>query len=262
MPTATRVALRSLRARLVAAWARMLGLVVRALPSERSRWWVRRAALAVSARLPRDAMILPGDTVLQVGIAVPASASAILRLVGPHGRVVFVEPVNHATIAEHLVSLGAENATVVAKAAADAPGVARLLVAARSLDHRLEDPAVVHDNDLVAAREGGYRTEEVEVDTVERILEGLGIEHLDVADIQVNGAELKVLTGMGRYLEHTDRFFVKAHARDAATGRPLAEPIAALLRSHGLRVLRTRPTRAVDPSWGVRTGDVVAWRAR
>jgi FkbM family methyltransferase len=251
-----------LRSRSAAAWARGLGAAVRALPTEAARWRLRRAVLRFRPRLPRDALILPGDTVLQVGIAVPATARTIMRLVGRSGRAVFVEPVNHQAIRAALDAMGVTNATVVPAAASDTQGRARLLVAARSLDHRLEDPAIAHDNDLVAARDGGYRTEDVEVDTVEHLLDELGIPRIDYADVQVNGSELKVLRGMGRYLELTERLFVKAHARDSRTGTPLAEPIAAFLAERGFRVLRTRPSRAADPAWGPRRGDVVAWRPR
>ena len=104
--------------------------------------------------------------------------------------------------------------------------------------------------------------EEIDVDTVDNILDDLQCPHVDFVEIMVNGAELEVLKGMDRILQDCLRLRIKGHAKEQTSGEDIGARIVALLKSNGLRTTRARPTapRSEATSWGARAGDVYAAR--
>src|SRR5262249_30349348 len=160
---------------------------------------------------------------------------------GPSGTVVIIEaePANAERLTRYVRSKGMTNVHVVPKAAWNEKGVHRLLVAPRSGDHRLEMPAIVHDNDLLAP-DYYEDTQGMGVDTVDGTPEELGAPEVRFAEAAVNGAEPQVLEGMERTLQRAHRLMVKAHARDKETGRPINIGVARFLADRGFQTRITK----------------------
>lgn len=214
--------------------------------------------------IPRELMLNFGDCVVQVGTPSTSTLHRLVASVGRLGRVFIIEPApgNVRRLREYVRRFGWNNVTIIPKAAWDRPGRHRLLVASRDDDHRLENDQVTHDNDLREQRErGGYEEEYVEVDTVANMLADAQVKRIDYIEIAVNGAEKNVLDGMGELLGKTERLFVKGHPRDRETGQAACYRLSEFLQQSGFATQITKPSGAVDPSWGHREGDVYAWKA-
>jgi FkbM family methyltransferase len=223
--------------------------------------WLALLRVRPRACVPKELLIGRGDFALQVGTPNTWTVDRLRRIVGPTGRVVIIEaePGNAERLTRYARSKAMTNVHVIPKAAWNRKGVHQLLVAPRSGDHRLEMPSVVHDNDLL--RPDYYDgTQEIEVDTVDGMLADLGPTQVTFAEIAVNGAEPQVLEGMEETLRRTRRLMVKAHARDKESGRPVNVPIAAFLKDRGFHTRTTKPTPSPAEAWGMREGDVFAWR--
>ncbi len=219
--------------------------------------------LRVRPNIPRELIVNRGDCVVQVGTPSTSTMHRLVKSVGPKGRVYVIEPA--ATNVQRLNNYrevhGLRNVRIIPKAAWDKPGTHRFLVSARDDDHRLDNDAILHDNDLREQREnGGYQETLVEVDTVENMLGGELIDSIDYLEIAVNGAEQNVLDGMGTLLQKTRRVFVKGHPRDRDTGQAACYRLTDYLLQHGFKTAITKSSRAVDHAWGNREGDVYAWK--
>jgi FkbM family methyltransferase len=237
----------------------MLRGIGRLVPNRlRGRLWM--AILALRPAIPKELLARRGDCVVQVGTPKSETIRRLHEIVGDGGKVVVIEP-EPANVERQLAYVGARalrSVIVVPKAAWNARGTHTLLIADRAGDHRLDIDTVMHDNDQV---QGEYRSRtEVEVDTVDNILDELGIREVAFVEIAVNGAEVQVLQGMQRTLDRTDRLFVKGHARARATGKPINADIEGILRAAGFNTMITRPTRSLAEDWGAREGDVFAWK--
>lgn len=139
--------------------------------------------------------LLPaGGTFVDVGANVGYFACLAARRVGPGGRVVALEP-DPRMVAELRANLALNrfSAHVVEAAAAEGPGIARLA------EYRPEDG----NWGTSALRAEGLRP--VELIGLDALLDRLGIQHVDLVKVDVEGAEDRVLKGMqdgfsrGRY---------------------------------------------------------------
>lgn len=241
-------------------FATLLGRIGRPFQEGFLKRALRRFSIWLLGRCARELFIARGDTVVQVGTPNERTVRRLARSVGQDGRVVIVEafPATAQRLEQFRQRHGFDQVKVVPKGAWSQPGTHELLVAPLDSDHRLEDPGIAHDNDF---RDGGYpESVTVPVDTLDHILEELGVRDVDFVEITVNGAELRVLQGMKRSLDRVDRIFVKAHARDVRTGEPLTGDVADLLRSHGFRVYLGSRRASVSGEWGARDPDVFGWR--
>jgi FkbM family methyltransferase len=225
----------------------------------RERLWA--LVLALRPTLPKELVANRGDVVLAVGTPRPATVDRFVNIVGHSGTVVVIEadPTNAERLTDHVASHRIANVTVVPKGAWNAKGQHRLRIANHPGDHRLDVDSIVHDNDL---REDYASSTIVEVDTADSILTDLGLDDTDIGfvEITVNGVEVQVLEGMEKTLTRTSRLFVKGHARDTQTGAPINTTISAFLNDEGFRTTITRPSKSRAGEWGLREGDVFAWR--
>jgi FkbM family methyltransferase len=198
--------------------------------------------------------------VVQIGTRYTGTIDKLVRLVGEVGRVVLVEasPENFERLSEHIKMKSLDNAIIIERGAWSEKKKHRFILAKNPLDNRIEDENIVHDNDLV---EGGYVDQkEIEFDTVDNMMKEIGVNSIDFISITVNGAELEVLKGMEHMLDHTQRLYVKAHARHKETNRPINIDIVDFLNHRGFEAIITNATTAVVKEWGEREGDVFAWR--
>lgn len=132
----------------------------------------------------------PGAVVADIGAHIGFLTLLMARLVGETGRVFAFEPApeNVAYLTRNVASNGATNVVVVPVAAGANSGTRTLyLVEDSDMD------SLFPGNPFSRAR-GTVEVEQVSVDDV--------VPYVDVAKIDVEGAEIEALRGMGRLLAH------------------------------------------------------------
>lgn len=143
-------------------------------------------------------LVKPGQTVYDVGANIGFFTILCSRLVGPQGHVYAFEPIpqNLATL-RHNVTLNAlGNVTIVEAALSSSTGSAEMFVSPWSAFHSLNvEGATKQDNH-------GPQAGEITVQTVtlDEFVQGEGVRAPDLVKIDVEGAELIVLAGMGATL--------------------------------------------------------------
>ena len=225
---------------------------------------VWRLFLKYRPLIPREFMIARGDITVAVGIPYYNTIKRFSLAVGPRGRVIVIEADegNRVRLEELIRADGLENISIIGKAAWSQPGECRFLLAKRDEDHRIENADIIIDNDLREELESGsyqdYVT--VETSTIDIMMEEAGVDHIDYIEITVNGAEYEVIKGMSSILNRTSIIFAKGHVREQATGKPINIPITEFLKGQGFNTAITIPSKSVVKEWGMRQGDVYAWR--
>lgn len=207
---------------------------------------------------PINLLMKTGDYVVLVGFHSKSMLSRISRIVGESGKVIVIEPEddNVKGLLDCIKTNSLRNVTLIKKAAWNKEGHHKLLIAKKLGDHKLEQDNIIHDNDF----KGHISTKMVEVDTMDNILSKLRINSVDYSEITVNGAELKVLEGMKNTIGNVKRLFVKGHARVKETGKPINQLLVSFLDKHGFKTYITKGSESVAEEWGMRDGDVYAWK--
>jgi FkbM family methyltransferase len=238
------------------------GLRIR-IPGRRS---IRLSVVAGNIRLHRlfDSKIRTGATVVDVGANVGYNTVYAARLVGRGGRIVAVEPAadNVRVLRENVNANGLDNVAIHEMAVGRTHEI-------RDLFLRGETSAVnsLFQPSVYAAVTGVVR---VAVAPLDDLVDG----HADLVKIDVEGAEIEVLDGMTRLLQHPAiGLIVEWHPRlQEAAGCPAGALPAYLLdrgfRLHAASHTRVRPLRAADiAAWSEelrRTGhpvELIATRA-
>lgn len=159
-----------------------------------------------------------GDIVLDVGAGIGAEALLFSRLVGEAGRVVSIEahPSTYARLVDLCRVNALDNVTPLQLAVTDADGEVVLSDAA----HHLQ-------NKLVSSAEAGIR---VPARRLDDIAAELAIERADLLKMNIEGAEVHALAGMGSLLENTRHVCISCHD---FLGLPTKRDVRALLTEHG-----------------------------
>jgi len=161
--------------------------------------------LYLGRRLPYSAVSL-GDTVIQIGAPWDILKSGrsrfihFLRKVGPHGRVVVIEPDAHNVkcLHEYVAKRGIKNLTIVPK------GVWSSKTRLRFLSDP-ENPASNLVEDVMDSKRTDYdrfNVSEIEVDTLDDIVDEVGCEKVALVSITSNGSENQILEGMAKLQEN------------------------------------------------------------
>jgi FkbM family methyltransferase len=131
-------------------------------------------------------IIKPGMTVLDIGANIGFYTVLFAKWCAPGGRVIAFEPDkdNLLFLRKNVEENALANVTVLASAVSDVVGSATLF----------QHPTNKGDHRLYAVE--GARTEEVQVETVDRALARLGIDRVDIVKIDIQGLEMKALRGM------------------------------------------------------------------
>ena len=227
---------------------------------------LRALGLRLVKTFPTELTLRKGETVVQVGSTPEpedeegGEVLTMAQIVGKSGRVIAIEPEerNIAGLRKKLEEKSLKNVTLIPKGAWSRKGKLRFLLSPHALDHRIEMPEVLHDNDL---RPGNYQGfTEIEVDTIDNVLRDLGIDKVDYVKITVNGAELEVLKGMEETLKQDLRLWVKGHA--IKDGHPINSDIVSLLENKGFIAQIIGGGIAPISKDFVRAGDVYAERPK
>lgn len=244
-----------------ASWRRDLWLTLLRtapyFPRNRVGRAIRYAIVKATRNAPLELAIARGDTVVQVGAVGKGELWNMVRLVGPKGRVIAIEPApdNIEAIEERLQTEGIANVTVVRKGAWSERGTQTLYMHPKfSGSHIVLESGSKHDRALAPHEYAAAL--EIDVDRLDDIFLEYGIKTVDFIKITVMGAEMQVLKGMDRLLSTVPSLWVKAHA--LVDGEPANRAIAKLLRGRGFRTVVTRGN--LGPDLRERPGDVYATR--
>lgn len=150
-----------------------------------------------------DSLLRPGAVFLDVGANIGLYTLRAATLVGDSGRVVAVEPSREALAALRVnLTLNpalAPRVTVVEAALSDVDGAGRLYHVAAG--HDPQSFSLLADG---TAQE----SEPVTVETLDGLVERLGLARLDLVKLDVEGAEPLVLAGAARTLEQLRPSFI------------------------------------------------------
>lgn len=216
----------------------------------------RQRTIEATRMAPNELCIRKGDTAVLVGVVPTGEIWDMVRLVGPQGRVIAVEPFpgSVAAIEARAKAIGASNLTVIPKGAWSEPGKQTLYIHPQFAgSHIVLDSGAKHDRAMAPESYAGNI--DIEVDRLDDVLARAGIEKPDFIKITVMGAEMQVLKGMDRLLQTTPRLWVKAHS--LIDGQPANAVISGMLRERGYRTVITRGNHGPH---GERPGDVYAAR--
>jgi FkbM family methyltransferase len=177
-----------------------------------------------------------GSTAIDVGANIGVHTLTMAEIVGPHGRVIALEPNPGARerLMRNLRINGLQDrVTVVGSAAGDAPGRAVLHVPSAS--------HVTGGNVGIASLAGletPHDEVDVEVVTLDGLLSGQSIPRVSLVKIDTQGFDAKVLRGMGRILR-TDRPLVVLEYEGWAWNRAgeRLEPLLEWLAGFGYAVM-------------------------
>ena len=196
-------------------------------------------------RLRWNAYIRSGDTVVQAGVDMgwkhdkfgETNAVVMSKRVGKNGKVIAIEPdVNNVNkLKEFLANNGISNVIVVERALWKKKMPLRFYLGKRANDNQLVDipntesiPKNVWRDSLI-----------VEADTLDNILEYLGISFVSHVCLTINGAEYEALKGMDRTLGNNGlRSLLIAGGHDfrpTIGNKNYSEKIAEMLKSFGFK---------------------------
>lgn len=131
-----------------------------------------------------------GFIVVDVGAHIGIYTLKVANIVGATGCVIAVEPesVNFRLLRFHVELNKKENVILVNKALSDQSGMTRLYLGRVSSSHSMQD------------KNATKKWIHVSVTTFDELMHEIGIEHVDFAKVDVEGAEISVLKGMNKIL--------------------------------------------------------------
>lgn len=135
-------------------------------------------------------ILQPGMTFVDVGANIGYFTTLAAKLVAPGGRVIAVEPdlENFTLLQKNIEANSLCNTDLMNVALAAAPGSARLYRShVNHGDYRLYCPEAFPQDSV-----------EVKVETLDRALDTLKVDRVDIAKLDVQGYEVEVLEGMSR----------------------------------------------------------------
>ena len=149
----------------------------------------------------------PGDIVVDAGAGSGTEVLTFSRLVGQSGKVIAVEahPEAFRRLHELCQVNGLLNVVTIQAALSDAPGFCEI--------SDLEDPVL---NTIVGSFRHGVR---VPADTLDRIIERVGVDSVDFLKMNIEGGEAKALEGFRSGIERTWNVSVGCHDFLAEDGR-------------------------------------------
>jgi len=139
----------------------------------------------------------PGDIYVEAGAFFARYGRLASKKVGPEGKVILIEPspTNIPIIEEVVKSLQLENVTLVEKAVWNSKNHMKFCVSGNSSWDRLEAVLVGDEDD--------FKVIKVEADTVDNILDELGLPHVDLFAADVENAEVEMMQGMEKWLNNS-----------------------------------------------------------
>lgn len=146
-----------------------------------------------------DKILQPGMVAVDVGANIGEITMAAAHRVGPIGKVFAFEPMSslYARLQQHLEVNGMSQVTAVKCGLSEQAGSAQLYSAAEKYYDGTENSGL---GTLYASNSRATPTEIIEIDTLDKFIEGCDLTQVDLIKIDVEGAELSVLKGASTVL--------------------------------------------------------------
>lgn len=140
-------------------------------------------------------LLKPGDVFVEAGAFWGRYGRIASKKVGPTGRVILIEasPENYCTIEALIARDGLDNVTLVKKAVWSVHGKGQIVTYGNPSGHRLaiESDRISYPSSIV----------DCEYDTLDGILIGLHIDHVNLLGCDIEGAEVDMVKGASTLLE-------------------------------------------------------------
>ncbi|MBI2781894.1 MAG: FkbM family methyltransferase [Chloroflexi bacterium] len=169
----------------------------------------------------------------------------------PRSTVYAIEPIpsNIAKLQTTLATYGVRNVRILPFAAAESRGHARMFVSAGQPPDRETSESWNYGNKSSSLLEPGRHLEihpwvsfdeeiEVETRTLEDVCREYRVPRVDFIHMDVQGAELKVLDGLGERIREVRAIWLEVEAVPLYVGQPLKDEVANYLASHGFILSR------------------------
>lgn len=166
-----------------------------------------------------------GDTVADIGAHVGVFSIKAAREVGREGTVIAIEPEfeNLAMLKKNIEINGLQNIIVIPKGVWSWKNNGNLYLT---------------DSRTHSLHTGGGQFVQIELDTLDNILEELGIPNVSFVKMNIEGAEVEALKGMTRILSHGRTIFVIA-ANHMVENKETSADVIKLLSREGQNIRRT-----------------------
>jgi FkbM family methyltransferase len=165
------------------------------------RWRDHGAAWRIYHNSLYDKFFKPekGDVVVDAGAHVGVYSLRAAKLVGNNGLVIAIEPAkeNYRILLKNISINSAHNIIPIKVGLWSSRGKAKLYIKESSMSHSLFKD--LGESFIV-------RVEEVYITTLDHLLKELGVDHVDILKINVEGAELEVLKGAKEVLTEKSVF--------------------------------------------------------
>jgi len=145
--------------------------------------------------------IVSGDIVVDVGACI---GEFTLIAAKRASKVIAIEPepTNFKLLSENVARLKLANIILVNKALSNYIGKAKLFIAINPLSHTLHPEATLSHK---------YKVVEVEVTTLDKLMEDLGIDRVDFVKIDAEGSEIEILEGAIETLKKARKIVIEYH---------------------------------------------------
>jgi len=176
----------------------------------------------------RNCQLQKGDTVIDAGASWGFNTVDFSRKVGNKGRIVAIEPDERSLVIlrKNIELNGCKNVTIVKKGLWSEKGKMKLylkeLCAATSL---------VLPGGQASSKVTG--TIQVEVDTLDSILEELKIDKVALLKLNIEGAEIEALKGIDRVISKNDDIKVVLDSHHIVDGQPTYKTIIPMMEQMG-----------------------------
>jgi FkbM family methyltransferase len=194
--------------------------------------------------------IEPGMTVLDVGGCYGEFALYASKCVGPTGRVIMIEPDGkNVEVARKTFALNGNpaNLEIVQGGLWNKPGTLRFNAGQGATSSMVGAGAGTEAAAAVAAREGG-QTVEVDVESLASLAERLKLDRIDFVKMDVEGAELEVVSAAGELPPtHKPRYAIASY--HIVDGRQTADVLPAEFARIGYQSSTGNPRHLTTWSW-------------
>ena len=183
--------------------------------------------------------IKKGDIVVDAGAHIGTFSIKAARIVGPGGMVIAIEPDdrNLSFLKRNIEANGLENVVVVPKGVWSRKDKLKLLISSRSSEG--------HSVGKVYSM--GDKSTDVEVDSLDNILQELGINRINFIKMNIEGAEIEALKGMDETLRDNG-VNLAIEAAHHVNGKGAYEIVHPQLKNKGF-VVRTRWKGQIIYGW-------------
>jgi FkbM family methyltransferase len=180
-----------------------------------------------------------GDIVVDAGAHIGTFTIKAARIVGPEGMVIAIEPDerNLSFLKRNIEENGLENVVVVPKGVWSRKDKLKLLISSRSS----EGNSFGKDDFM------GDKSTDVEVDSLDNILQELGINRINFIKMNIEGAEIEALKGMDETLRDNN-VNLAIEAAHFVNGKGAYEIVNPQLKNRGFEV-RTRWKGLIVYGW-------------